>query len=601
LTNGFLSEVQVSEVRDRSSILEVVSDYVSLKKTGRNHKGLCPFHSEKTPSFMVNEEKQIFHCFGCGEGGDVFAFLMKVGHFSFPQAVEELAKRYGVTLTPREFSPTRKREMARREVLLRINQIALEYFHTLLMRGKEGEPARRYLSQRSVSRELLEEHQLGYAPEGWNGLVQHLRDQKVDLEMARELGLILPRKREGWYDVFRGRIMFPIFDLHHRPVGFGGRILKEGQPKYINSSESIIYHKGEVLYGLHVAKQHIPEKDCALIVEGYFDLLALHQQGLKNCVATSGTALTPQHLRILKRYTHHLITVFDSDQAGIHANLRCLPLFLEEDLWGKAVLLPKGEDPDTFLRKGHVKEFEKKVAEAIPLFDFFLENLMRVHDPKSIHGKVNIAEEGIALIRRLPEGIQRSLYLKALAEKLDLQESVLHEMLRSSPKGTSKDRTKRSEGLQQSSAEEHFPKPEEMVLRLMARYPEVIGRISEERVLDDFGSPVLRKMAERLKDLHHKRGRLDLAEALEGLEEDLKKRLCALALEEDGLEREDQEKVLEDCIQKIHERRLRRDQSELLRKIKEAEKQPGGKGLEALLLERQELLRKEDGLRRKRG
>jgi DNA primase len=303
----------------------------------------------------------------------------------------------------------------------------------------------------------------------------------------------------------------------------------------------------------------------------------------------------------LKRYTDHLITVFDSDQAGIQANLRSLPLFLEEGLWAKTVLLPKGEDPDTFLRKGHVKEFEKGVAEAIPLFDFFLENLMKIHDRKSIPGRVNIAEEGIALVRRLPEGIQRTFYLKALAEKLDLQEPVLHEMLRSSPKGTPKDRRKRSEDLQKSSAEEDFPKPEEMVLRLMARYPEVIGRVSEEGVLDDFGSPVLKKLAERLQDLYQRRGRLDLAEALEGLEEDLKKHLSGLALEEDGLERGDQEKVLDDCIQKIHERRLKRDRSELLRKIKEAEKQPGEEGLEALLLERQELLRKEDGLRRKRG
>jgi DNA primase len=219
---------------------------------------------------------------------------------------------------------------------------------------------------------------------------------------------------------------------------------------------------------------------------------------------------------------------------------------------------------------------------------------MRTYDPKSIHGKVNIAEEGIALIRRLPEGIQRSLYLKALAEKLDLQESVLHEMLRSSPKGTSKDRTKRSEGLQKSSAEENFPKPEEMVVRLMTQYPEVIGRISEEGVLDDFGSPVLRKMAE--KD-SIRRGR-PTWQSLGGPEEDLWEASRALALEEDGLER-GPGKVLK-ANQKIHARRLK-DQSELLRKIKEAEKQPGGKGLEALLLERQELLRKEDGLRRKRG
>src|SRR4030042_3271920 len=273
---------------------------------------------------MVNEEKQIFHCFGCGEGGDVFTFLMKMGHFSFPEAVETLAKRYGIRISPREVSPAKKKEVAKREVLFQINQVASDYFHALLFRHKEGEPGRNYFAQRGMSKEFLETYRLGYSLDRWDGLVQHLQERKLPLEMARELGLLFPKKKEGWYDVFRGRIIFPIVDVHQRVVGFGGRVIKEGQPKYINSSESIIYHKGEILYGLHVAKQHIPERDCALIVEGYFDLLALHQQGLKNCVATSGTALTPQPLRILKRYTHHLITVFDADQAGIQATLRCL-------------------------------------------------------------------------------------------------------------------------------------------------------------------------------------------------------------------------------------------------------------------------------------
>jgi DNA primase len=210
LPNGFFPEEKISEIRDRSNILEIVSDYVSLKKTGKNYKGLCPFHSEKTPSFMINEEKQIFHCFGCGEGGDVFAFLMKVGNFSFPQAAEELARRYGVKLPSRELSLTQKKEMAKREVLFQINEMASEYFNDLLTRRREGEEGRRYLSQRGISKEIIEEHRLGYSLERWNGLVQHLRERKVPLEMAWELGLIVPQKkvgdstlREGGYDSFR--------------------------------------------------------------------------------------------------------------------------------------------------------------------------------------------------------------------------------------------------------------------------------------------------------------------------------------------------------------------------------------------------------------
>jgi len=592
LVSGFFSEEKISEIRDRSSILEVISDYVNLKKAGKNYKGLCPFHSEKTPSFMVNEEKQIFHCFGCGEGGDVFTFLMKVGHFSFPQVVEELAKRSGVKLPSKEISLAQKKEMARKELLFQINQIASEYFHDLLTRSREGEEGRRYLSQRGISKETIEEHRLGYSLDRWDGLVQHLREERLPLDMAGELGLILPKKKEGWYDAFRKRLLFPIFDLHHRVLGFGGRVIKEGQPKYINSPESSIYHKGEVLYGLHVAKRYVSEKDCVIIAEGYFDLLTLHQYGIKHSVATLGTALTTQHIRTLKRYTKNLIAVFDADQAGIQATLRSLPLFLEEEVMGKTIALPRGEDPDEFLRKGKLEEFEKRAAEAIPLLDFFLERLMETHDVKSIEGKVKIAEEGIALFGKIPDRIRRDFYIKALAERLDLQESFLYEMVRSSAKG----RHKVEEDLKKRVVEKSFPKSEEMVIRLMVHHPELIPAISEEGILKEFQSPVLERIAEEMENLYQRKGRLDLAETLECLGEDLKRRLCGFVFQESSLEKGQGERILKDCVRKIRGERLRRDKVELLRRIKEAERENRGGVLEALLLEHQELARRERAL-----
>jgi DNA primase len=594
LAIGFLSEEKVSEIRDRSSILEVVSDYVTLKKAGKNHRGLCPFHSEKTPSFMVNEEKQIFHCFGCGEGGDVFTFLMKVGHFSFPQAVEELAKRYGVKLPSRELSTSQKKEMAKREVLSQINQIASEYFHDLLTKRREGEEGRRYLSQRGIDQEVIAEHRLGYSTDRWDGLVQYLQEKKVSLEMAWELGLIFPKKREGWYDAFRGRILFPIFDLHQRVVGFGGRVIREGQPKYLNSPESSIYHKGEVLYGLQVAKRYATEKDSVIIVEGYFDLLTLHQYGWKNSVATLGTALTTQHIRILKRYTKNLITLFDADQAGVQATLRSLPLFLEEEVTGKMIALPKGEDPDGFLRKGNLEEFGKKVEQALPLVDFFFERLMKTTDLKSIEGKVKVAKEGMALLGKIPDKIRRNFYIKALAERLDIQESFLYELLRSSPKELSK----AGEDLRKSPMDKTFPKSEEMVVRLMVQHPEFILTLSKEGIFKEFENPILQKMAEALGDLYQRKGRLDLPEALANFEEELKGRLCEFAFQESGLEGGDREKILQDCIQKIREKRLKKERSELLKRIKEAEKQQEGKRLVPLLKERQELAKKERGLQK---
>ncbi|MBM4340489.1 MAG: DNA primase [Deltaproteobacteria bacterium] len=596
MADGYFSEDKISEIRSRANILEVVSDYVSLKKTGRNHKGLCPFHSEKTPSFMVNEEKQIFHCFGCGEGGDVFTFLMKAGNFSFPEAAEELGKRYGVKLVRREPSPVQKKEMAKKEVLFQINQLASDYFHDLLTQKREGEAGRRYLSQRSVKEEILREHRLGYATERWDGLVEHLREKKVPLEMAWELGLILPKKKEGWYDAFRKRLMFPIFDLHQRIVGFGGRIIGEGQPKYINSSESSIYHKGEILYGLQTAKRYIHEKDSVIIVEGYFDLLTLHQYELKHSVATLGTAMTNQHIRTLKRYTKNLTMVFDPDPAGIQATLRTLPLFLEEEVTAKAVLLPQGEDPDTYLKKGNLEEFGKRLGRALPLIDFFFEWLMKTHPVSSIDGKVKIAKEGMAMIRRIPDKIRKDFYVRSLAERLDIKESILNEMIQPSLKGRSPAAETLKKRPPEPRPETSAPKSEEMVVRLMVHYPELIPTISGEKILDEFESPLLKRLGEELEALFQKMGNLDLTEALGSFDEGMKKRLFEYSFQESSVGGDQQKRMLRDCIEKIRKRRLKRDESDLLRRIKEVEKQKGGRELEDLLIKHQELAKKEKGL-----
>ncbi len=614
MANGFLTEEKIAEIRDRASLLEVISDYVSLKKTGRHHKGLCPFHSEKTPSFMVNEEKQIFHCFGCGEGGDVFAFLMKAGHFTFPEAARELAKRYGINLPRLEPSPLQKKEMAKREVLFRINHLASDYFHDLLIRKREGEAGRSFLAQRKVSEEIIQEHRLGYAPDRWDGLVQHLAEKKVSLELAWELGLIHPKKKAegstsregrrvdatGWYDAFRKRIIFPIFDLHQRVVGFGGRALGEEQPKYLNSSESSLYHKGEVLYGLHAAKRYISEQDRAILVEGYFDLLTLHQYGFKQSLATLGTALTTQHIRTLKRYTKNFITVFDPDAAGIQATLRTLPLFLEEEVMGKVVFLPTGEDPDTYLKKGNLKGFEERLTRAVPLMDFFFDWLMKVHDPKSIDGKVSIAKEALAMIRRVPEKIRKDLYVRSLAERLDLKEPVLYEMIQSAPQ----ERTRPVEGVIKKPSAESLPKSEEMVVRLMVQHPDLIPAISREQILNEFENPLLKRLGQELEEIFKKKGTLNLTEALEKMDGRLKERLCEYAFEKSGIEEDPsgvgsqrRERVLNDCIERIRRRRLKKEESDLLRRIKEAESQKEGRGLEALLMQRQELARKKDLLR----
>ncbi len=554
---------------------------------------------------MVNEEKQIFHCFGCGEGGDVFTFLMKVGHLSFLEAVEGLAKRFGVTLPVRESSPGQKREMAKRELLFQINQMASEYFHDLLTRYKEGEEGRKYLLKRGISQEVIFQHRLGYASDHWEGLLRYLQERKAPLELAWELGLISPKKRgihfttkegggidsRGWYDAFRGRILFPIFDLHQRVVGFGGRLIREGEPKYLNSHESSIYHKGENLYGLQVAKRWVAEKDCVIIVEGYFDLLTLHQYGLKHSVATLGTALTTHHVRTLKRYTKNFITLFDGDHAGIKASLRCLPLFLEEEIMGKIAILPSGEDPDGFLRKGNLKDLIERIEHATPLLDFFFEDLMNAPDRKSVEGKARMAKEGLAILDKISDKIRRGFYVKHFAERLGISESFFYERLQSSHKSP----FNMKEELRSQRGERNFPKSEEMVIRLMIHHPEFIPILSREGILPEFENSCLKKIGEGLEELYQRRGRIDLPEVLTHLDEDLKGRLMEFAFQEGGLEGND-EKILNDCIQKIREERIKREKKELLRKIKEAEEKREDEKLLPLLKERQELAKREKGL-----
>ncbi|MCX8116732.1 MAG: DNA primase [Desulfobacterota bacterium] len=591
MTNGFLSPEKIGEIRNRASLLEVVSDYVSLKKAGRNFKGLCPFHAEKTPSFMVNEEKQIFHCFGCGEGGDVFAFLMKAGHLTFVEAARELAKRYGVALPRSEPSRAAWKEGAKRETLFQINQMAADYFHDLLVRRREGEEGRDYLAQRGVSQEVIQEYRLGYASAQWEGLVEHLREKKAPLELAWEVGLILPKRKEGWYDAFRRRIIFPILDLQKRVVGFGGRALGDGQPKYLNSPDSTVYHKGEVLYGLHVARRFIPDRQGAILVEGYFDLLTLHQYGYSQAVATLGTALTAQQIRILKRYTEMLFLVYDSDRPGLQAMLRTLPLLLEEEMLARVVLLPPGEDPDSFLKKGNRGLFEERLARAPFLLDFFFDWLMGLYDPRSIEGRVKIAKEGMAMVQRIQEPVRRALYVRALAERLDLKEEDLLKAVRSvlPPKAPSQGGSREASG-------SPLPKSEETLIRLMIQHPESIPVISREGILKEFESPLLKRMGEQLESIYQRKGRLELSEVVGEVEEELRERLCHYAFEEGGEWNEASKRILKDCIEKIRRKKLSQDEKDLLRRIQEAERR-NTEELEGLLRRRQELARQKELLR----
>jgi DNA primase len=423
-----LSEAK-EEVRKAADIVEIIGQHVQLKKRGQNYVGLCPFHSERSPSFAVNQDKQIYHCFGCGRGGDVFSFLMEYHNLSFPQSLKDLAERYNIDLPPYGSSAAEREKAEVRELLFTTNGLAADYFHTELVRSPEGKPGRDYFSRRGISREMISKFKLGYAVNKWDGLINYLRSKNISLDAGAKAGLLVSKKDGGYYDHFRGRIIFPIFDLNHQVIGFGGRVLDDSLPKYINTPETPLYHKGYSLYGLDSAFRNIREEGLAIIVEGYMDMLALRQHGISNVVATLGTAFTSNQIRRLKGYTRVVVVLFDPDDAGREAALKSFPLFLKEGVSAKVLVLPQGEDPDSFVNRYGADEFRELLKGAVPIFDFYLDQAL-AHMDANVDGKIKLLSEVLPIFMDLGPGATRLLYAHRFSEKAGINEAIIWEELR---------------------------------------------------------------------------------------------------------------------------------------------------------------------------
>ncbi len=480
---GQITEAKINEVRERSDIIELVSQYLSLKRAGANHLGLCPFHSEKSPSFSVHAGRQFYHCFGCGVGGDVFSFLMKIEGLAFPDAVKRLAERAGIEIEERQLSPEEERRQQQRERLFRVNELAADYFHQILMGDQsQGEPGRQYLNRRGYGRKAAAEYQIGYAIDAWEGLSRYLQQQGIDAEDARTLGLIRPGKQErGDYDLFRGRLIFPIYDLAGQVVAFGGRLLDDGKPKYINSPESPIYHKGRVLYGLYQARQAMRQSGEVILVEGYFDQLALYRAGFPQVVATCGTAMTVDHARLLKRYVQRVLLLFDQDAAGKQATFKSMAVLQEEGVPAAVIELPSGEDPDSFVQQQGAEAFRRRLEQARPAMDLFMEDVLG-EAGTAIEEKVRAAETIIERIAGLTSAMQQDLYLKDLSERSGIDLQLL--------KQKQVEAGRKSSGRQKSyhpepSAEFNYPEPPPVTEEYYRSAPPVVA--PEPPKEDDWG------------------------------------------------------------------------------------------------------------------
>lgn len=412
------------EIRSRSDLVKVVSEYVPLAKKGGNYYGLCPFHTEKTPSFAVNPARQFFHCFGCGEGGNVFHFLMKMERISFMEAARALAKRCGVELKDR---PGAREASAERDRLFQIMSDARDFYHDLLMNSPAR--CREYLDRREVSQQAIEKFQLGFASTEWDCLYQHFHKKNIADDLLVRSGLVSKRKKgSGYYDRFAGRLIFPIHDTQGRVIGFGGRIIEgedKKQAKYLNSPETPLFHKSRVLYGLAEARPDMESSKKAIVVEGYMDCIRAHQHGVKNVIATLGTALTSAHVRTLRGWVEDVVIVFDSDEAGGKGAERSLPFFQDTGISPHIAVLDKGEDPDDFIRRAGGEAFQEKVQQASPLMEFIISQAIEQNDPSTAEGQVRCVNRVLPLLEQITNQVERGFYLKRLAEYAGIEEKRL--------------------------------------------------------------------------------------------------------------------------------------------------------------------------------
>lgn len=421
-----IPEEIIQEIRDRTDIVEIVSSYLPLKRSGANNQGLCPFHAEKSPSFNVNSTRQIFHCFGCGVGGNVFTFIMRMEGLAFPEVVRRLGEKAGVDVPDEQMTPAEEQRRQEREKLARINEVAADFYHQLLLNSDDAAPARRYLRQRGFDSEAVRTFKLGYAPEQWEALSTHLKDKGFESKAIRDqLGLTRAGK-EGRqdYDLFRKRLMIPIIDIRDQVVAFGGRVLDDSLPKYINSPESPIYHKSRVLYGLNSAREPMRREDVGIVVEGYFDQMALHRAGFANSVATCGTALTPEHAKLLKRYTDRLLMLFDQDKAGRMATLRSMDVLLPAGISVAVVTLKEGADPDSFLAENDNEAMQARLDAAQPILEYYID-LTLEQCGESVEGRARAVEAIAGKLSLLKSDIEKDLYIKAVAERIGVDAALL--------------------------------------------------------------------------------------------------------------------------------------------------------------------------------
>ena len=494
----------IEEVRQKNDIVDVVSQYVKLTRKGSSYFGLCPFHNEKTPSFSVTPGKQMYYCFGCGAGGNVFNFIMEYENYTFGEALKHLADRAGVKLPQIEYSKEVREKAQERAELLEINKQAAQYFYYQL-RTEKGAQGYQYLTGRGLSEETMRKFGLGYSDKFGGGLYQFLKSKGYSDDRLRESGLFNVDERHGMYDKFWNRVIFPIMDVNNRVIGFGGRVMGDGKPKYLNSPETKIFDKSRNLYGLNVART--TRRKYLILCEGYMDVISMHQAGFTNAVASLGTALTSGHASLLKRYTQEVLLLYDSDEAGVRAALRAIPILREAGVNSRVVNLRPNKDPDEFIKNRGAEAFEERLEQASDSFMFrvsIAESEFPMEEPQ---GQNRFFERCAEMLLELKDELERNLYIEAIVKKYrgqygisveDLRKRVNTLALKGAPAERRIQPKKSQEGAPKKKKDSASDQAQKLMLTWIVTYPKIFDKVAQYLTPEDFVVPLYREVAQML-------------------------------------------------------------------------------------------------------
>jgi DNA primase len=575
----------IDAVRQSSDVVDVIGQYLPLKKAGNTYKTLCPFHQEKTPSFNVNPQKQIWHCFGCGKGGNVFSFLMEYDKVSFVEAVKTLAQKAGIRI-PESRADYKD---GQHDLLYQANEFAAKFFSEQLQKPQH-QAAREYLDKRGISKETMERFRLGFAPDAWDELIKAAERSGLSLQLLAEAGLAVPRETgKGHYDRFRNRIIFPFFSLGGRVIGFGGRSLEQNpQAKYLNSPETPIYRKGRGFYGFGHTKSAVAEAGWAVLVEGNFDLIVPYQAGFKNILATAGTALTPDQARLLSRYAKRAVICYDPDNPGQAATERAVEPLLEAGLDVAAALLPPGLDPDQLVRQKGPEEFGALLKNAVSFVEFLVMRASLQRDLSQISEKSRLVNGLVGLLLKVEDPVARRHYIRETAELCSVEEELVVDLLR------------KKQGLAPKTSAAGAPAPEgpdweHQIFALLLKRPQLLDEVRDPLSRPGIASSWLQGMLDRLEAQYQQNGRIDGAKLFEELVDPAEQqKLSAIIARshqgEDTLDDAEKDgRELRDYLRKLQEQRLKPRLRELQERIRQAEKQKDMERVNSLLAEYQEL------------